>query len=129
GFITNGDFDYPENIVHMSLARRDGAGPGTKGLSLFIVPKRWVNEDGSLGERNGIAVSKLEHKMGIRASATCELQLGDGRPCRGLLLGDVHDGIAQMFHVIEYARMGVGTKSMATLSTAYGNALAYARER
>jgi alkylation response protein AidB-like acyl-CoA dehydrogenase len=128
-FITNGDFDYPENIVHMILARPEGAGAGTKGLSLFVVPKRWVNEDGSLGDRNGIAVSKLEHKMGIRGSATCELQLGDGRPCRGLLLGEVHDGIAQMFHVIEYARMGVGSKSMATLSTAYGNALAYARER
>jgi hypothetical protein len=96
---------------------------------LFIVPKLWVEADGRLGERNGVTVSKVEHKMGLRGSATCELQLGDGRPCRGLLLGDVHDGIAQMFHVIEYARMGVGTKSMATLSTAYANALAYARVR
>jgi alkylation response protein AidB-like acyl-CoA dehydrogenase len=128
-FITNGDFDHPKNIVHMILARPEGAGPGTKGLSLFIVPKVWVESDGSLGERNGVVVSKVEHKMGIRGSATCELQLGDGRPCRGLLLGDVHNGIAQMFHVIEYARMGVGTKSMATLSTAYLNALDYARVR
>ncbi len=128
-FITNGDFDHPGNIVHMVLARPEGAGPGTKGLSLFLVPKVWVEPDGSLGARNGIMVTKVEHKMGIKGSATCELTLGDGVPCRGLLLGEVHQGIAQMFHVIEYARMAVGTKSMATLSTAYGNALAYTRER
>jgi alkylation response protein AidB-like acyl-CoA dehydrogenase len=128
-FITNGDYDYPENIVHMVLARPDGAGPGTKGLSLFIVPKFWVEADGSLGARNGAVVTKVEHKMGIKGSSTCELTLGDGAPCRGLLLGEVHDGIAQMFHVIEYARMGVGTKSMATLSTAYLNALEYTRVR
>jgi alkylation response protein AidB-like acyl-CoA dehydrogenase len=128
-FITNGDFDHPANIVHLVLARPEGAGPGTKGLSLFIVPKFWVEPDGRLGARNGVRVTKVEHKMGIKGSATCELTLGDGAPCRGLLVGDVHDGIAQMFHVIEYARMAVGIKSMATLSTAYGNALAYARER
>ena len=128
-FITNGDFDHPDNIVHMVLARPEGAGPGTKGLSMFIVPKFWVEPDGTLGARNGAVVTKVEHKMGIKGSATCELTLGDGAPCRGLLLGDVHDGIAQMFHVIEYARMGVGTKSMATLSTAYLNALDYARVR
>jgi hypothetical protein len=113
----------------MVLARPEGAGPGTKGLSLFIVPKVWVEPDGSLGARNGCVVTKVEHKMGIKGSATCELTLGDGVPCRGLLVGEVHQGIAQMFHVIEYARMAVGTKSMATLSTAYGNALAYTRER
>jgi alkylation response protein AidB-like acyl-CoA dehydrogenase len=128
-FITNGDFDHPKNIVHMILARPEGAGPGTKGLSLFIVPKFWVEADGSLGARNGAVVTKVEHKMGIKGSATCELTLGDGVPCRGLLLGEVHQGIAQMFHVIEYARMGVGTKSMATLSTAYLNALEYTRVR
>jgi alkylation response protein AidB-like acyl-CoA dehydrogenase len=128
-FITNGDFDHPDNIVHMVLARPEGAGPGTKGLSMFIVPKLWVEADGTLGARNGAVVTKVEHKMGIKGSATCELTLGDGVPCRGLLLGDVHDGIAQMFHVIEYARMGVGTKSMATLSTAYLNALDYTRVR
>jgi len=128
-FITNGDFDHPANIVHMVLARPEGAGAGTRGLSLFIVPKVWVEEDGSLGARNGVVVTKVEHKMGLKGSATCELTLGDGAPCRGLLLGEVHRGIAQMFHVIEYARMGVGTKSMSTLSTAYGNALAYARVR
>ena len=128
-FITNGDFDHPKNIIHMVLARPEGAGPGTKGLSLFIVPKFWVEQDGSLGERNGAVVTNVEHKMGIRGSATCEVTFGDGAPCRGLLLGNVHEGIAQMFHVIEYARMGVGTKSMATLSTAYLNALAYTRVR
>lgn len=128
-FITNGDFDHPANIVHMVLARPEGAGPGTKGLSLFIVPKVWVEEDGALGARNGVVVTKVEHKMGIKGSSTCELTLGDGAPCRGLLLGEVHQGIAQMFHVIEYARMCVGTKSMATLSTAYLNALEYTRVR
>jgi alkylation response protein AidB-like acyl-CoA dehydrogenase len=128
-FITNGDFDHPNNIVHLVLARPEGAGPGTKGLSLFIVPKFWVEADGKIGERNGALVTKVEHKMGIRGSATCELTLGDGAPCRGLLLGEVHEGIAQMFRVIEYARMGVGTKSMATLSTAYLNALDYTRIR
>lgn len=128
-FITNGDFDQPENIVHMVLARPEGAGPGTKGLSMFIVPKYWVEADGSLGARNGAFVTNVEHKMGIKASSTCELTLGATLPCRGLLVGGVHDGIAQMFQIIEYARMGVGTKSMATLSTAYLNALAYTRIR
>jgi hypothetical protein len=128
-FITNGDFDHPANIVHFVLARPEGAGPGTKGLSLFVVPKIWVEPDGTLGAPNGVRVTKVEHKMGIRGSATCELTFGDGAPCRGLLLGEVHQGIAQMFHVIEYARMGVGTKSMATLSTALGNAIEYARVR
>lgn len=128
-FITNGDFDVPENIVHLVLARPEGAAGGTKGLSLFLVPKFWVNEDGSLGERNGVVVSKLEKKMGIKGSATCELVFGDGKPARGLLVGNVHDGIRQMFHVIEQARMAVGVKSMATLSTAYLNALGYAKDR
>lgn len=128
-FITNGDYDFPANIVHLVLARPEGAASGTKGLSMFIVPKIWVEADGSLGAPNGVHVSNLEHKMGIKGSATCELTLGADRPCRGLLVGNVHDGIAQMFHVIEYARMGVGTKSMAALSTAYLNALAFAQER
>ncbi len=128
-FITNGDFDYGSNIVHLVLARPEGAGPGTKGLSMFLVPKFWVEEDGSLGARNGAVVTNLEHKMGIRGSATCELTLGADAPCRGLLVGGVHNGIAQMFDVIEYARMGVGTKSMATMSTAYLNALEYTKLR
>jgi alkylation response protein AidB-like acyl-CoA dehydrogenase len=128
-FITNGDFDQPENIVHLVLARPEGAPAGTKGLGMFLVPKFWVEADGSLGARNGAVVTNVEHKLGIKASATCELTLGATTPCRGLLVGSVRDGIAQMFHVIEYARMGVATKSMATLSTAYGNALAYTRLR
>ena len=128
-FITSGDFDWPENIVHLVLARPEGHGPGTKGLSLFIVPKLWVNEDGTLGERNGVYVTNVEHKMGLKASATCEITFGDKHPARGILVGDVHDGIAQMFKVIEYARMMVGTKAIATLSTGYLNALEYAKSR
>lgn len=128
-FITNGDFDFPENIIHLVLARPEGAGPGTKGLSMFIVPKFWVNEDGSLGERNGVYCTNIEKKMGIKASATCEMTFGDKKPARGLLVGNVHDGIRQMFHVIEQARMAIGMKSIATLSTAYLNARDYAKER
>jgi len=128
-WITSGDFDAVENIVHLVLARPEGHGPGTKGLSLFLVPKFWVNEDGSMGERNGIFARSIEKKMGIKASATCVMNLGDEKPCRGLLVGEVHDGIRQMFKVIEQARMSIGMKSMATLSTAYLNALAYAKDR
>ena len=128
-FITNGDFDLAENIVHLVLARPEGAGPGTKGLSMFIVPKFWVEEDGSLGARNGAFATNVEKKMGIKASATCEMTFGETIPARGLLVGNVHDGIKQMFHVIEYARMAVGVKSMSTLSTAYLNALDYTKAR
>jgi alkylation response protein AidB-like acyl-CoA dehydrogenase len=130
-FITSADATpLHANTVHLALARPEGAGPGTKGLSLFIVPKYLVEADGSLGARNGVRVSNLEHKMGIKGSATCELSLGqDGTPCIGYLVGDVHDGIKQMFLVIEYARMMVGTKAMSTLSTGYLNALDYAKIR
>ncbi len=129
-FITSADAQTHDNTVHLVLARPEGAGPGTKGLSLFLVPKRHVEADGSLGERNGIRVSNLEKKMGIKGSATCELTMGlDGEPCVGYLAGDVHDGIRQMFLVIEYARMMIGTKAMATLSTGYLNALEYAKVR
>ena len=128
-FITNGDYDSVENIVHLVLARPEGASVGTKGLSLFIVPKYWVNEDGSLGARNGWRCTKLEKKMGLRASVTCEIAYGGDTPARALLVGEVHDGIRQMFQVIEQARMAVGVKSMSTLSTGYLNALAYAKER
>ena len=106
-FITNGDFNGTDNILHLVLARPEGAGPGTKGLSLFVVPKFWVNEDGSLGDRNGAFCTNIEDKMGLKGSATCEMTFGGDIPCRGVLLGEVHDGIRQMFHVIEYARMGV----------------------
>lgn len=133
-FITSAEHDMAENIVHLVLARPEGAGvqtkPGTKGLSLFVVPKFHVNADGSLGERNGAFVTGVEHKMGLKVSTTCELTFGQhGIPAVGTLVGDVHDGIAQMFMIIEYARMMVGTKAIATLSTGYLNALDYAKQR
>ncbi|MFP5252995.1 MAG: acyl-CoA dehydrogenase [Actinomycetes bacterium] len=139
-FITSGEHDMSENIIHLVLARPVGiegvGGPGTKGLSLFIVPKfHFDHETGELtGERNGVYVTNVEHKMGIKVSNTCEVTFGDpsvhgGEPAKGWLLGEVHDGIAQMFQVIENARMMVGTKAIATLSTGYLNALEYAKER
>ncbi|SDN21468.1 acyl-CoA dehydrogenase [Allokutzneria albata] len=134
-FITSGDQDMTENIMHLVLARPEGPGieakPGTKGLSLFLVPKfHFDPKTGELGERNGAFVTNIEHKMGIKVSTTCELTFGQhGVPARGWLLGEVHDGIAQMFQVIEHARMMVGTKAIATLSTGYLNALEYAKER
>ena len=128
-FITSGDSDFFENIVHLVLARPEGSGPGTKGLSMFIVPKYLVKDDGSPGERNGIVTTNLEDKMGIKGSATCELTLGADEPCVGYLVGGVHEGIRQMFLVIADARMLIGVKSASTLSTAYLNALEYAAER
>ncbi|MBC9732641.1 acyl-CoA dehydrogenase [Nocardioides marmotae] len=139
-FITSGEHDMSENIMHLTLARPVGVegagGPGTKGLSLFLVPKYHFDvETGELtGERNGVYVTNVEHKMGIKVSNTCEVTFGDssvggGEPARGWLLGEVHDGIAQMFQVIENARMLVGTKAIATLSTGYLNALDYAKTR
>ena len=128
-FITAGDQDFSENIVHLVLARREGGEPGTKGLSMFIVPKYHVNDDGSIGERNGVTVRNLEKKMGLKGSATCELAFGEDEPAVGYLVGGVHEGIRQMFLIIEDARLLIGTKSMATLSTGYLNALEYATER
>jgi len=131
-FITSADSDLFDNLVHLVLARPEGAGPGTKGLSLFVVPKFLVDPvTGEPGERNGVFVTNVEHKMGLKVSTTCELRFGevDGIPAVGTLLGDVHDGIAQMFKVIEAARMMVGTKAIATLSTGYLNALEYAKQR
>jgi alkylation response protein AidB-like acyl-CoA dehydrogenase len=129
-FITSGEQDLTENIVHLVLARPDGAVPGTKGLSLYIVPKFHFDlETGELGERNGVYATNVEHKMGLKASTTCELRFGEKQPAVGWLVGDVHDGIAQMFQVIEHARMMVGTKAIATLSTGYLNALEFARTR
>jgi len=130
-FITVAEHDMAENIFHLVLARPEGAGPGTKGLSMFLVPKYHVNEDGSLGERNGVKVTNLEHKMGLKVTTTCELTFGadPDRPAVGTLVGGVHDGIRQMFMIIEHARMLVGTKAIETLSTGYLNALDYARSR
>jgi len=131
-FITSGEHDLSDNIIHFVLARPEGAGPGTKGLSLFIVPKFQVDlTTGELGERNGAFVTNVEHKMGLKVSTTCELRFGevDGLAATGTLLGDVHNGIAQMFEIIEGARMMVGSKAIATLSSGYLNALEYAKER
>jgi alkylation response protein AidB-like acyl-CoA dehydrogenase len=130
-FITSAEHDLSDNIVHLVLARPEGAGPGTKGLSLFVVPKFHVDlETGALGERNGVYVTNVEKKMGLKVSTTCELTFGDGPvPAKGWLVGEVHDGIAQMFRVIEHARMFVGAKAIATLSAGYPVALDYARTR
>jgi len=129
-FITSGEHDMVDNIVHLVLARPEGAGAGTKGLSLFVVPKFLVDlETGELLERNGVYATNLEKKMGLKVSTTCELTFGEKEPAIGYLVGDVHEGIAQMFKVIEYARMMVGTKAIATLSTGYLNALEYAKLR
>jgi alkylation response protein AidB-like acyl-CoA dehydrogenase len=135
-FITSGEHDLTENIIHLVLARPQGVegvgGPGTKGLSLFVVPKFHFDlETGELtGERNGVFATNLEKKMGIKASSTCELTFGGSEvPAKAWLLGEVHNGIAQMFHVIEHARMLVGTKAIATLSSGYLNALDYAKAR
>ncbi|WNI30677.1 acyl-CoA dehydrogenase [Streptomyces sp. ITFR-6] len=129
-FITSGEHDMSENIIHYVLARPEGAGPGTKGLSLFMVPKfhfDWTT--GELAERNGVYATNVEHKMGLKASNTCEMTFGDQHPAKGWLIGDKHDGIRQMFRIIEFARMMVGTKAIAALSTGYLNALEYAKER
>lgn len=134
-FITSADQDMTENIMHLVLARPEGpdveSKPGTKGLSLFLVPKfHFDDQTGAPGDRNGAFVTNVEHKMGLNASATCELTFGQhGTPAVGWLLGEVHHGIAQMFEVIENARMMVGTKAIGTLSTGYLNALEYAKQR
>jgi alkylation response protein AidB-like acyl-CoA dehydrogenase len=134
-FITSGEHDLSDNIIHYVLARPVGVpgagGPGTKGLSLFVVPKfHFDSKTGELGERNGVVATNLEHKMGLKVSNTCELTFGEhGVPAKGWLMGDVHQGIRQMFLIIEYARMMVGTKAIATLSTGYLNALDYAKTR
>ena len=129
-FITSGDADLYENIMHFVLARREGGGPGTKGLSLFLIPKFMFDQTtGDLGKRNGVYVTNVEHKMGLNVSSTCEMNLGENEPAVGYLLGDVHEGIAQMFKVIEFARMMVGTKAIATLSAGYLQALAYSKVR
>ncbi|KLO32757.1 acyl-CoA dehydrogenase [Mycobacterium haemophilum] len=131
-FISGGDVgNTAENIFHLVLARPEGAGPGTKGLSLFYVPNHLFDPDTfELGPRNGVFVTGLEHKMGLKSSPTCELTFGaTDVPAVGYLVGGVHNGIAQMFTIIEHARMTIGVKSAGTLSTGYLNALAYAKER
>jgi alkylation response protein AidB-like acyl-CoA dehydrogenase len=129
-WISAGDHDLSDNIVHLVLARIEGAPTGTKGLSLFIVPKIWVREDGALGEPNDVVTAAIEHKLGIRASATAVLNFGENDGCRGILLGGQPNvGMRQMFRLMNGARITVGVQGVAVASTAYLNALAYARER
>jgi len=129
-WISAGDHDLAENIIHLVLARIEGAPSGTKGLSLFVVPKIWVNDDGSLGEPNDVATASIEQKLGIKASATAVLSFGENDGCRGILVGgEPNVGIKQMFRLMNGARISVGLQGIAVASTAYLNALAYARER
>ena len=125
-FISAGDHDMAENIIHLVLAKAPGGGEGTKGISLFIVPKFLVNDDGSLGARNSLSVGKIEEKMGIHGNATCVMNY-DG--ATGWLLGDLHKGMRAMFTMMNEARLGVGLQGYAVAEAAYQNALAYARDR
>lgn len=131
-FISGGDHDLAENIIHLVLARVEGAPPGTKGLTLFIVPKIRVNPDGTLGESNDVSVGALEHKMGINGSATCVLNFGDNGKCLGWPVGGeekLNQGMPQMFKLMNAARISVGVQGVAVASSAYLNALEYAKER
>ncbi len=125
-FISAGEHDLSENIIHLVLAKAPGGGEGTKGISLFIVPKFLVNPDGSLGARNSLAVGKVEHKMGIHGNATCVMNY-DG--ATGYLLGDLHKGMRAMFTMMNEARLGVGLQGYAVAEAAYQNAVAYAKDR
>lgn len=128
-FITNGEHDLTENIVHPVLARIEGAPAGTKGISIFLVPKFWVHEDGSMGERNDIYCTGVEEKMGIHSSSTCSMAMGSRGNCRGLLLGKENEGMKIMFHMMNHARLVVGLQGFSYASGAYLSALNYARER
>jgi alkylation response protein AidB-like acyl-CoA dehydrogenase len=129
-FISSGDHDLAENIIHLVLARIDGAPLGTKGLSLFIVPRRKINADGASGEDNDVSLVAIEHKMGINGSATCALNFGDNGNCVGELVGGVeHAGMSQMFRMMNGARIAVGIQGVAIASSAFLNALEYARDR
>jgi alkylation response protein AidB-like acyl-CoA dehydrogenase len=129
-YISGGDHDMAENVIHLVLARVEGAPAGTKGLSLFLVPKRRINDDGSSGELNDVVVGSIEHKMGIRASATCVLNFGENDGCIGELVGTAENhGMTQMFRMMNGARIAVGLQSVAVASSAYLNALEYAKDR
>ena len=125
-FISAGDHDMSENVIHLVLAKAPGGGEGTKGISLFIVPKFLVNEDGSPGERNAVSVGNLEEKMGIHGNSTCVMNY-DG--AKGWLLGDLHKGMRAMFTMMNEARIGVGLQGYAVAVAAYQNAVAYAQDR
>ena len=128
-FITNGEHDLAENIIHPVLARIEGDPPGTKGISIFIVPKYFVNDDGSLGERNDIVCTGVEEKHGIHASATASMAMGSKGKCIGYLLGEPREGMKVMFNMINGARMGVGLQGVSYASAAYLLAVNYARQR
>lgn len=128
-FITNGEHDLVDNIIHPVLARVEGAPIGTKGISLFIVPKYFVNDDGSLGDRNDIVCSGVEEKHGIHASATCSMAIGAKGECVGYLLGEENKGMKIMFHMMNGARMATGLQALSYASSAYMLAVNYARER
>jgi alkylation response protein AidB-like acyl-CoA dehydrogenase len=128
-FITCGEHDLTENIIHLVLARIEGAPPGTKGISLFIVPKIRVNPDGSLGEPNDVFCGGIEHKMGIHGSPTCTLNFGENGNCKGILLGEPNSGMAKMFQMMNDARIGCGIQALGLTASAYDTALKYARER
>ncbi|MBU0514358.1 MAG: acyl-CoA dehydrogenase [Proteobacteria bacterium] len=128
-FITAGEHDLTENIIHLYLARIEGAPLGTKGISLFIVPKVWVNPDGSLGEPNDVSCTGIEHKMGVHGSATCSLSCGENGSCRGILLGEPNSGMAKMFQMMNEARMGCGIQGVGIAASAYDTARHYAKER
>jgi len=128
-FISGGENDLVENIIHPVLARIEGAPAGTSGISLFLVPKIWVNDDGSLGEFNDVVCTGIEEKMGIHGSATCSMTLGGKEQCRGTLLGEANKGMRAMFVMMNEARLDVGMQALGCASASYMNALNYARER
>jgi alkylation response protein AidB-like acyl-CoA dehydrogenase len=128
-FISSGEHDLAENIIHPVLARIEGAPEGTKGISLFIVPKVWVNDDGSLGEPNDVVCTGVEEKMGIHGNATCSMSLGSKGKCRGLLLGEANKGMRSMFLMMNEARLLVGIQGFSCASAAYIHAVNYARQR
>jgi alkylation response protein AidB-like acyl-CoA dehydrogenase len=128
-FITSGDTDFGENVVHAVLARTPGSPPGTKGISLFLVPFFSLNDDGSPGESNNVRCLRLEEKMGIHASPTCVMGFGLDGPCRGYLLGEEHSGMRHMFQMMNEARLSVGVEGVATANAAYQQALSFTRER
>lgn len=128
-FISGGEQDLTDNIIHLVLSRIEGAPLGTKGISLFIVPKIWVNPDGSLGEPNDVFCTNIEHKMGLNGSATCGLSFGENGRCRGILLGEPHSGMSKMFQMMNEARIGTGLLAQGVAASAYDAARFYARER
>jgi len=128
-FITCGEQNLTENIIHLVLARIEGAPQGTKGISLFIVPKIWVNPDGSMGDSNDVFCTGTEHKMGIHGSATCSLSFGENGSCRGILLGEPNSGMPKMFQMMNEARLSTGLMGLALAASSYDTARQYAKER